>query len=403
MTEPLRIGYVYRDFNRSGSIASFFVDRAERLSQDENVIAICSAATREPTSAPLRFATVEPLTRSRGRLGYAVECGSFAARAARCIRRLRSQLDLVHVVGFDAPSADVVTVNAVRPAEIVHYFDRFEPDARVRRRLAPFLRPQSSVVQVLERRLFRPPFPLCLTETRGVADDLQRCYGVPAESIDVIPAGVDLEMFTDDVDARSHTRAAVTVRDDRLVVLFVGDDFERKGLDRAIRAVAQARADAELWVVGGGRQERYLRLAHSLGCLPAVRFFGRVPHVELPALYAGCDVLLLPSRQDAWGQPVLEALACGKAAVASEHTGAHEILENGVNGFVLDEAGAPEQIAALLDGPLADRDARARIGARAVATAAGFDRRLLYERFRQAHHTAYHHRLRHMSDQSRSR
>jgi glycosyltransferase involved in cell wall biosynthesis len=403
VTKRLRIGYVYRDFNDKGSIASFFRDRAERLAWDENVVAICSATGRVPTDAPLRFVTVEPLVRSRGRIGYAVECGSFAMRAARRLRHLQSQLDLVHVVGFDAPRADIVTVNAVRPAEIANYFDHAEPASHLRRRLAPLLRPQSAVVQTLERSLFRPPFPLCLAETCGVAEHLTRWYGVPADAIDVIPAGVDLALFTNGRQARPGARAARGIPDERFVVLFVGDSFERKGLDRAIRGVAKAHLDAELWVVGGDRPEPYLELASSLGCLPAVRFLGRLPQAELPGLYAGSDVLLLPSRQDAWGQPVLEALACGTPAITSEYAGAHEIIENGINGFVLERDGSPEQIAALLDGPLSNDATRARIGANAVETAKAFDRDVLYKRFRHAHHTAYARRLRHIRDQARSR
>jgi glycosyltransferase involved in cell wall biosynthesis len=403
MTRRLRIGYVYRDFNESGSIPSFFRDRAERLARDEDVVALCSARTRMSTEAPIEFETVEPLARGRGRFSYAVECASFAIRAARTLRRLRDRLDVVHVVGFAAPEADLVTVNAVRSAEIAHYFDRVEPHARLRRRLTPVLRPQSGVVQAIERRLFRPPFPLCLPETKAVAGDLMRYHGVPAEAIEVMPAGIDLKLFRYVASARVTFRAALGTPGDRLVVLFVGDEFERKGLGRAIRAIARVTVDAELWVVGGGAQEPYLDLARSLGCPRPIRFLGRVPHEELSTVYAGCDLLLLPSRQDAWGQPVLEALACGRVAVASEYTGAHEILEHGVTGFVLDRAGAPEQIAALLDGPLAGAETRARIGERGVEIAAGFDRELLYERLRRAHHTAHARRLRHLREQAGSR
>jgi glycosyltransferase involved in cell wall biosynthesis len=294
-------------------------------------------------------------------------------------------------------------VNAVRAAEIEHYFDRIERRTPFVSGLAAFVRPQSGVVQAIERSLFRPPFPLCLPETRSVADDLKRHYGVPADAIEVIPAGVDRDAFVWEPGASARTRASLSVPDDRLVVLFVGDSFERKGLERAIRGLARSSVDAELWVAGGDLQEPYRELARSLGCLERVHFFGRVPHRELPALYAGSDVLLLPSKQDAWGQPVLEALACGRVALASEFAGAHEIIENGVNGFVLDQAGPPEQIAALLDGPLRSRELRAAIGERATRTAAGYDRKLLYRRFRQAHHTAHARRLSEQSGRERTR
>ncbi len=199
MTSPsdtrarLRIAYVYRNFSRHGSIPGIYVERAEQLSMVEDVTAICSAVTREPTSAPLHFETAEPLAHGSGRFSYALECASFALRATRLLRRLRDRFDVVHVEGFAALEADLVTVHAVRPAEIEHYFDHVEPQARLRRRLTPVLRPQTGVVLAVERRLFRPPYPLCLALTKAIAADLQRHYGVPAELIELMPYGIDLE------------------------------------------------------------------------------------------------------------------------------------------------------------------------------------------------------------------
>src|SRR5579871_189682 len=149
-SDPLRIAFVYREFNRTGSIPSVFVSRSERLAYDERVVAFCSEWSRIGTDAPLRFRSVEPLVRGRGRLAYALETGTFAVRAGRTIRSLRQAFDVVHVVGFAAPEADLVTVNAVRPAEIEHYFTHIEPHAQVRRRLTPLLRPQSAAVMAIE-------------------------------------------------------------------------------------------------------------------------------------------------------------------------------------------------------------------------------------------------------------
>lgn len=387
MSERLRIGYVYRDFNRDGSLHSFYVDRVERLSRDEDVLAVCSSHSRVATDAPVRFATVEPVVRGRGRLAYAAETGSFAVRATRLLRRVRNALDVVHVVGYSALEGDLVTVNAVRAAEVEHYFGRVEPEApALRRRLASLLRPQTGVAELIEHRLFRSPMPLCLTETKAIADDLERWYGVSRDLIEVLPAGVDRSTFFVRPDRRSP-------RGGPLVVLFVGDDFERKGLARAVAAVARSRSEPLLLVAGGGDPTPYDELARTLGCAGRVRFLGRVEHEQLPAQYAAADVLLLPSLQDAWGQPVLEAAACGVPSIVSGYTGAREIVEDGVSGFVVAGAGDPAEIAAVLDGPLAAAERRQAAGRRAAEIAATFDRELLYERLRAAHHRAHRRRL----------
>jgi hypothetical protein len=59
----LRIAYVYRNFNRVGSIESLYVRQAERLAADEDVTAFCSAGNRIATSAPISFVDVEPVVR----------------------------------------------------------------------------------------------------------------------------------------------------------------------------------------------------------------------------------------------------------------------------------------------------------------------------------------------------
>jgi glycosyltransferase involved in cell wall biosynthesis len=389
----LRVAFVYRDFNRDGSIPSVYVARSERLSRDEHVTAVCSERSRVETDAPLAFETVEPLVRGRGRLKYALETGSFAARALRTVRRLRSQFDVVHGVGFATPEADLVTVNAVRPAEIAHYFDHVEPGARLRRHLNPLLRPQSLVVLAIERRLFGRHAPYCITHSAAIADDLVRHYGVPRDAVEPIPVGVDTRRFAGRPGGRAATRARLQVAQDAFVACFVGDEFERKGLDRAIRAVGRMRHDAELLVVGGGTTAPYESLARSLPPGRTVRFLGRLPPSELPDVYAAADVTVLPSRQDSWGHPVLESLAASRPVLVSEYTGAHEVVRDGCDGFVLEGEGSAEQLSSLLDRLAGDRAACAELGRSGRETALGYDSELQYERFRAAHHIAYERRL----------
>jgi glycosyltransferase involved in cell wall biosynthesis len=387
--ERLRIATVYRHFNRSGSISSSYADRAEWLAQVEDVTAVCSASTREATTGPLRFETVEPLVQRRGRFSYAVECASFALRAERLIRSARSRFDVVHVDGIAAFTGDLVTVHAVRGAELEHYFTNVEPEARLRRALAPVARPQNGVVLLTERRLFRPPYPLCLAMTDEIAGDLQERYGVPGELIEVLPRGVDSARFCFDSAARDRVRARFGTAPDRLVLLFVGDDFERKGLERAIGAVASARTRPELWIAGGGAADRYRATAAELGVTDRIRFLGHVSGEGLVPLLSAADALLLPSRQDAWGQTVLEAMASGRVVLVSRFSGVHKLVEDGSSGFVLDGPGSIEQMASLIDGPVSEPELRAAVGDRAVGVARRLDLVALHRRFRDAVHRAY--------------
>ena len=392
---PLRIACVYRDFHRRGSIPSRYVRLTERLALDEDVTAVCSARTREPTAAPLAFETVEPLVRGRGRLSYAAECRSFAVRSTRTLARLRERFDVVHVVGFAALAADLVSVHAVRRAELEHYFGHIEPEARLRRRISPYVaRPQGGVVMSIEQRLFETPTPpLCVCGSEQIKNDLSHWHGVPEELIEVIPPALEVGRFRHSPAERARLRAELGVSREQLALLFVGDDFERKGLRTVIEGLARSRSGAVLWVAGAGREDEYRALAASLGVGERVRFLGSLPNDELPSWYSAADVFVLPSRQDSWGLTVIEAMAAGCVVVTSEYTGAHEIVEDRVNGYVLEAAGRPEELAALLAGPVRDPETRAAIADRAVETAAHFDHDAVYPRWRAAEHRAYELRL----------
>ena len=385
----LRVAYVYRTFSEVGSIPSLYRRLAERLSHDVDLTLFCSKRGRETSDAPLTFYDVEPLVAGSGRFRYAIECASFAARAGLATSRTRGSFDLVHSEGFATPRADLVTVHAVRAAEIERYFERIESRAAVRRRLPNIVRPQAAVVLAIERRLFAAPAPLCIAASEQIKRDLERFHGVPPELVEVIPYGIDVDRLQFDGPERARRRVELGVGEDTTVVLFVGDSFLRKGLDTAIEGVAASQTRPELWVIGGDDTSRYAALAARLGIAERVRFLGRLSQGELPGLYSAGDVLLLPSRNDAWGLTPIEAMVSGRVPVVSSFTGASEVIEHGTNGYVLSGAGSAPEIAALLDGPLANLATRRLVGSRAASDALAFAWPNVYPRILVAHQRAY--------------
>ena len=370
---------MYRNFSRSGSIPSLYASTAERLSRDVEITAVCASRGRAPTDARIRFLDVEPALTGRGRLSYAIECHSFARRATRAVLGGTTHYDVVHSEGFACLWADVVTAHAVRRAELEHYFEHVEPAAGVRRHLSPILfRPQTGTVLRIEKKQFSPPAPLIICPSTRVKSDLYRWHGVPDELVAVIPYGIDLASFHHDPRGRARVRKGQNVDDDTTVILSVGDEFERKGIARLIEALGLSRARAELWVIGGDDPHDYLELARSVGVADRVTFLGRRPYDELPQWYSGCDVMAVVSRQDSWAIPVTEGMAAGRTVLTSEFAGSDEAIVSGETGFVVGREGDPREIAALLDGPLADASVREAVGARAAAEARRFDLTVTY-------------------------
>ena len=151
------------------------------------------------------------------------------------------------------------------------------------------------------------------------------------------------------------------LRLDGPIALFVGSGFARKGLDRAISGLARGGVKASLLVVGAGDTGPYERQARASGLAERVRFLGVRDDVE--RLHAVADLLLLPTRYDAFGNVVLEAMASGLPVATTRTNGASELIRDGENGLVCEESFAPAFAA--LDDPAALR----RLGGAARSTA----------------------------------
>jgi alpha-maltose-1-phosphate synthase len=127
-------------------------------------------------------------------------------------------------------------------------------------------------------------------------------------------------------------------------------------------------AAVELAVVGG--------VAHDLE--PLLRRFDDarisyrppVSRAELPAVYRAADVLVFPSLNDAFGLVMLEAMACGLPVIATDHSGAVDVIRDGVDGFVV-PARDPAAIAARLEPLIADPSLAAEMGRLARQRIAG--------------------------------
>ncbi|NEX62724.1 glycosyltransferase [Noviherbaspirillum galbum] len=131
----------------------------------------------------------------------------------------------------------------------------------------------------------------------------------------------------------------------RAAFLFVGLLSRGKGIDILIQALGKVRAtvpDATLTVVGSGPMLSELQaLAQSLGLADAVRFPGAANIDQLASYYLDATCLVLPSRSEAWGLVVNEALSYGCPAIVSAHCGcAPDLIVEGRTGHVFQTGSA---------------------------------------------------------------
>ncbi len=218
-------------------------------------------------------------------------------------------------------------------------------------------------------RVNRPAAFVCVSD--GVAAEIREHHPELAERIVTIHNGIDTTLFAPgarEQDARSARRAQ-GIAAGRLVAVFAGSEWERKGLEPLIRALALVAADWDLLVAGEGDQRRYQALANSLGVGACVRWLGVSTDMQL--VYGLADAFVLPSSYETFSLVTFEAAASGLPIVATPVNGVRELIEDGRNGFLIDRD--PHAIAARLARLAADPALRRRLGDAARQSALQFD------------------------------
>ena len=215
---------------------------------------------------------------------------------------------------------------------------------------------------------------LVLASTDDEHDQLVRFYGADASRIDIVAPGVDHNVFFpgDRTAARRHLGLASGP-----VVLFVGRIQPLKGVDLAVRALAEVGdRRAQLVVVGGpsgpdGPAELALlrTLVAELGVEHRVQFVEPQPHDSLADYYRAADVCVVPSRTESFGLVALEAAACGTPVVAASVGGLQRLVDDGVTGYLVHDRD-PAAYAAHIDRVL--RDGGDTMRAQAVARSARY-------------------------------
>ncbi|MCS7079319.1 MAG: glycosyltransferase family 4 protein [Chloracidobacterium sp.] len=168
-------------------------------------------------------------------------------------------------------------------------------------------------------------------------------HGVPEGKVMVNPYGVDLDAFT----PRSAREEGRPFR-----FLFLGSLTARKGLPLLLEVWRKLAArQAELWLVGPVAPA----VRRLIPDLPGLSVLGKRPHRDLPDLIRRCDVLVFPSYFEGFGLVVLEAMACGVPVIASDATAGPDVIEDGVDGWLM-AAGDAERLQAVMEAALTRPD-----------------------------------------------
>jgi glycosyltransferase involved in cell wall biosynthesis len=206
--------------------------------------------------------------------------------------------------------------------------------------------------------------------SRAMREACER-LATPRRPVAVVPNGADTRTFFP--RDRGETRRQLGLPADERIVTFVGALTPRKGIDTLIEAMgilAREPAGAPLLTVAGIGELRDPLEARvrQLGIADRIRFAGKVPHAEVAMWMAAGDVFCLPSLSEGLPTVVCEAMACGRAVVATAVDGTPEIVDDGATGLLVPPRN-PDALAGTLRRLLDDGGLRARFETEALTRA----------------------------------
>ena len=167
-------------------------------------------------------------------------------------------------------------------------------------------------------------------------------FSVDPEKVQVIHPGVDIDEFNklDRNICYREMRRRFEIDETDTIVLFVSMNFQLKGLDNLMAAMAMTKSKypsekLKLLVVGKGNEKKYGRLAQKLEIEDDVIFAG-IWKNNIEKIYLASDIFAMPSGFDTFGMVVLEAMSASLPVIISDNVGAKDLVMDGINGFVVD-------------------------------------------------------------------
>ncbi len=174
-----------------------------------------------------------------------------------------------------------------------------------------------------------------IVNSNYMRSELQRLFGLPYEKINVIPNGVNLNMY-DGIEKDYDFRRKYAM-DNEKIILFMGRLVYEKGIQTLIAAMPKILNhyhDAKLLIAGkGGMIDELRNQVNYLGLGNKVYFTGYLGSKDVQRMYKCADVSVFPSTYEPFGIVALEAMLSGTPIVVSDVGGLNEIVDHGVNGM----------------------------------------------------------------------
>jgi UDP-glucose:(heptosyl)LPS alpha-1,3-glucosyltransferase len=343
----MKIALVFPGCHRRGGVARLVYEAARHFAKRHEVTVYASAFDDQGLDL-VRKETVQMSAVPRS-----LRAAAFARAARKSLKRHRHD----HVISFGVGDvdADVLWVSSVHRAWLEHR----DVSSYDRLRSSPLRRylPHHQALLALERHYFtRPRDSLAIVVADRVAADIERLYGFPRDRTVTVHNGFDPEEFNSALGSRhrSEVRAELGISPKAIVLLLAANELARKGFPVLLEAVAMVNDPRHhVLLVGQARPTPYLRRITNLELSGRFHYAG--PHADMGRIYAAADLLVLPTRYEAFCLVVVEALASGLPVITTDVPGAGDLVVDDVNGRLQRDPLSAHELAGLLRDATHDR------------------------------------------------
>lgn len=196
---------------------------------------------------------------------------------------------------------------------------------------------------------------------KWLADCIEEKYDVDCI---VLPNGVDTHIFAPTKGMSSHSN----------VILYVGKMLEKKGV-RELFEAARALQEYEFWLIGDPKTDRV-----EVPSLPNIKVIGFVDHDAIASYYNQASLCVFPSYWETFSLAGLEAMACGRAIVATK-LGFSEYVEHERDGLLVDPR-RPDQLIESIRYLMENESTRTKMERNAREKALQYDWGIIMNRYR---------------------
>jgi len=379
----MKLVFIKKNFSIHGGAENYMKTLIGQLGNRANIHVMAKKWVETPG---ITFHKINPIS-----IGSFLSTVSFNSRVCREIKRIHAD----RIISFERTTCqDIYRAGDGCHREWLRLREAIEP---LWKRYTFMLNPLHIALLRIEKKLFSET-NIIIANSKMVKSQIIKHYNVPEEKIRVVYNGVDLKKFSpaNAEKYRSQVRKELSIDENTGLILFVGSGFERKGLRTLLRAISlltphgninyagnvitrsetpslslrgdkvpkqshrlgagsaiskkeiatpSARndrmgvfptGDIKLIVVGKGNIKKFRLIAGEYKIQDRTLFTG--PQCEIEKFYAAADIFALPTIYDPFSNATLEAMASGLPVITTRTNGVSELIQNGEEGFILEDA-----------------------------------------------------------------